>query len=682
MEGQQAKFDLTLSASQTPRGIGLTMHYSTDLFEERTVARMLERFQVLLEGALDAPHEALSRLPLMPAAEAELVRGWNRSDVLEDSNRTLHELFEREAWRRPHAVAARHEERAIGHRELNRRANQLARRLRALGVGSETRVAVCLERSLEMPLAVLGVLKAGGCYVPLDPAFPKERLGNILEDSQAHLVLTVADLKPGLPQAWIGRALCLDTDWPEIANLSTRKPQVPVPPAGAAYVLYTSGSTGRPKGVVVEHRQVVAYVNAFRQRTGLARRLAHAMLQPLTVDSSVTVLWGSLLTGGTLHLLSRERATDAHLLAGYFDRHPIDVLKIAPSHLAALQTAGQAGALMPRRLLVVGGEGSRWDWMRTLPGLRPGCAVFNHYGPTETTVGVAMNRIDPEVPAGAHVLTPLGRALPGTQLYVLDPRLQPVPIGVPGELYVGGALVARGYLNRPELTAEAFLPDPFGTESGGRLYRTGDLCRFLDDGRVEFLGRSDHQVKIRGFRIELGEVEAALARHPAVTDAVVLSRDDARGEKQLVGYVASNGHGAPGARTLRAWLRDQLPDFMVPAVIMVIPSLPLTPHGKVDLRALPEPRPDASPTDQFVAPTDDTEAEVARIWASVLGVEKVGAQDDFFELGGHSLLATQVVARVREQFSMDLPLRRVFETPTVAGLAEAIRAGRSNGAHP
>jgi non-ribosomal peptide synthetase component F len=428
--------------------------------------------------------------------------------------------------------------------------------------------------------------------------------------------------------------------------------------------------------VLVEHRQVMGYVLGMAQRVGGAPGASYAMLQPLTVDSSVTVLWGALLSGGSLHLVSRQRAADAAALAGYFGRHPIDYLKIAPSHLSALQKAlpDRPQAVLPRRWLVIGGEASQWEWVKRLPALIPGLRVFNHYGPTETTVGVLTYDVNGREEE-RHGVSPLGRPLPNVTAYILDPRGEPVPVGVPGELWLGGAGVARGYLNRPQLTAERFTADPLAP--GGRRYRTGDLARWSPEGVVEFLGRLDHQVKIRGFRIELGEVQAMLARHPAVSDAVVLARgeDD---EKRLVAWFATRAGMGLGQAVdldeLRSWLREQLPDYMVPAALVPLETLPLTPHGKVDLQALPEP-PDDAQEEEYAPPSSATEATLAEIWSEVLGRDRVGVRTNFFDLGGHSLLATQVVARARDRLGVEVPLRALFEHPTVAGLAAALARG-------
>ncbi|HEX6349491.1 MAG TPA: amino acid adenylation domain-containing protein, partial [Candidatus Dormibacteraeota bacterium] len=662
LEGGESKFDLTLTAAEQGGGVRLTLEYSPEIFEEATARRLLGHYRELLEAACDDPARPVSALPMMGDAERRrLLRAWNRTRTRLDVDRCLQDVFAAQASATPSAPALVGEGRTLTYVELDAASLGWARRLAAQGVGRGDLVGICLERTPEMVVAVLAVLRAGAAYVPMDPTFPAARLRFMAEDARCPVVLTRSDCAPDLPGI---RLLVMDAA-PPAAEAETECSA----PDDLAYVIYTSGSTGNPKGVLVEHRQVLNYSLGVAARVGVQPGAAYAMLQPLTVDSSVTVLWGSLLSGGCLHLIDRRTAADAAALAAYFARHPIDYLKIAPSHLAALQKAlpERPAAVLPRRWLVIGGEGSQWDWVRRLPALRPGLRVFNHYGPTETTVGVltfAVNGRERE----RHGVSPLGRPLPNVTAYVLDRRGEPVPVGVAGELWLGGASVARGYLNRPELTAERFLPDPF--TPGGRLYRTGDLVRWSDDGQLHFLGRLDHQVKIRGFRIELGEIQARLGRHPAVADAVVLARGEAE-ERRLVGWFTTRAGESVDLGEVRAWLREALPDYMVPAALVHLEWMPLTAHGKVDLQALPEPPP-APVEEEYVAPGNPVEATLAEIWSQVLGLPRVGVRTNFFDLGGHSLLATQVVSRARDRLGVEVPLRALFEHPTVAGLAATI----------
>ena len=464
--------------------------------------------------------------------------------------------------------------------------------------------------------------------------------------------------------------MCLDSGWEVIAQESEENPVSTAQPENLAYVIYTSGSTGKPKGVLIEHRQILHYVQGIRDRCDLEPGTSFAMVQPLAVDTSQTVIFPSLISGGCLHVISEDRASDPQALGEYFCRHPIDFLKIAPSHLAALQTSSHPERLLPRRLLIIGGEASRRDWVERLQAMAC-CSIVNHYGPTETTVGVLTYRVQKDQNDHSSSTVPIGRPLPNTQAYLLDRRLQPVPVGIPGELHIGGSCVARGYLNQPELTAEKFIPNPFSTEPAARLYKTGDLARYLPDGNIEFLGRTDHQVKIRGFRIELGEVEVTLGRHPAVREALVTAREDVPGDKRLVAYILPHPGQVYTISDLCDFLKGKLPDYMVPAAFVVLDALPLTPHGKVDRLALPAPdqaRPELR--ESFAAPRTPVEKILAEIWAEVLRLERVGVHDNFFELGGDSILSIQIIARAN-QAGLRLTPKQLFQHQTVAELATA-----------
>jgi len=680
-DSRMAKFDLTLTAGEEDGRLSGLLEYNTDLFDAATVVRMAGHFERLLEAAVSNPDEQVSRLRLLTEAERDRVLfEWNdtRRDYGKDS--PIHLAFAEQAERTPEAVAIRFEQDGLTYRELNERANQIGRYLRELGVGPEVLVGILLERSTEMLVGLLGVLKAGGAYVPLDPTSPAGRLSLFIQDAGLSVVLTRQSLKESVP-ACDAKLICMDADWKAIAQESVENLEGGVSVENLAYIVYTSGSTGRPKGVLVEHRQLSNYVRAVRERLALDACESFAMVQPLTVDSCVTAIYPPLLAGGCLHLISEERAADAQTLASYFREHQIDCLKIAPSHLAALHQASEPSELMPRERLIIGGEASRRDWGEQLRELAR-CSVFNHYGPTETTVGVTTYQLDESLDDVRGVTLPIGKPLPNVRAYVLDQHMQPVPQGVAGDLYIGGKCVARGYLDRPELTAAAFRPDPFGEDAGARLYRTGDLARYLADGQIEFLGRRDHQVKVRGFRIELGEIETALREHEGVRDCVVAARDGAQGDAYLTAYVVATQGRAPTGGELRAFLKEKLPEYMLPSVYLTLDKLPLTPHGKVDRRALPQPEGAARESDApFVAPRNAVEEVLAEIFAEVLGVERVGAGDNFFELGGHSLLATQVASRVRKAFQPDLPLRKIFEAPTVGALAEFLTACEPSPGH-
>ncbi|MEW1656688.1 amino acid adenylation domain-containing protein, partial [Streptomyces sp. NPDC093707] len=669
-----AKRDLTFTVSETGETLALTLVHRTDRYEERSAERLLAHYATLLREVCADPHRPIGRLPLLTAAERELVLDTWNSTALEVPAGTFHGRFAEQAARTPQAVAVVGADGTHRYAELDRLANRLAHHLRGLGVGSETPVGICLERGAWTVVALLAVLKAGGCYVPVDPAQPRERMAMMLADTAAPVVLTraaSAGLLPAGVRAVVVEELVLDA-------LPDTAPEVAVDPGQAAYVLFTSGSTGRPKGVVVEHRQVLNYRAAVVSALGLAATAGYAMVQPFTFDSCVTVLSAALLGGGTLHMVDAETASDGRLLAAYFAEHAIDYLKISPSHLAALEGPAAEHRVLPRRGLIVGGEGSNSTWVRELLG-RAACEVFNHYGPTETTVGVTTHRPRTrELDATSTV--PIGRPLGNVRAYVLDGRGEPVPVGVPGELLIGGAQVTRGYLGRPGLTAERFVPDPYG-EPGARMYRTGDLTRRLPDGAVEFLGRLDDQVKIRGFRIELGEVEAALTALEPVAAAAAVVREDRPGDRQLVGYLVPVPGTDLDPSFLRRELTKALPGYMVPSALVVLDALPLTAHNKLDRRALPAPPRQEAAAGR--AARDEREAALCRIFAEVLGAaHEPGIDESFFDLGGHSLLAMRLVAAVRAEFDAEVGVRDVFEAPTVAALAERLATARPATAVP
>jgi amino acid adenylation domain-containing protein len=656
--------------------MGLRIKYQGHRFEAETITRMLGHLRTLLAGMVANPSQRLADLPILTAAERrQLLVDWNNTSMtypqytVPPQEVCIHQWFEAQVARAPNTVAVVFEEQELTYRELNSRANQLAHYLQALGVGPEVSVGIYVERSLNMVVGLLGILKAGGAYVPLDPAYPQERLNFVLQDAQILVLLTQQRLLTACNELQT-QIVCLDTDWERIAQESGTNPVTKVTPENLVYVMYTSGSTGTPKGVAIEHQQLCNYLHGVLQRLALLHPASFATVSTLAADLGNTMLFGSLCTGGCLHVLSQERVADPSALADYFTHHPIDCLKIVPSHLAALHTTLHPESIFPRQLLILGGEASRADWVKGLQRLAPGCLILNHYGPTEATVGVLTYRVEAHERWSRTATLPLGSPLAHVQIYLLDQHLQPVPLGVQGELYIGGAHLARGYFNQPALTAERFIPHPFSDDPGARLYKTGDLACYLPDGNIEFLGRGDYQVKIRGYRVELGEVEAALEQHPAIRSAVVCAQEDTQGHKRLVAYVVWK-EMALSPHVLRSFLHTKLPDYMVPAVFIMLDALPLTPNGKIDRQALPAPD-QVWPLlgEAFVAPRTPTEELLAGIWAHVLGGESVGRHDNFFALGGHSLLVMQVISRLRQVFQVEVPLRALFEAPTVASLAQ------------
>jgi amino acid adenylation domain-containing protein len=583
----------------------------------------------------------------------------------------VHRLFEAQVARTPEATALACEGRTLSYHELNARANRLAHHLRALGVGREVHVGLCVDRSPEMVVGLLGILKAGGAYVPLDPAYPKGRLALMLEDAGAPVLLTEQRLREALP-AGGARVVCLDSDGEGLDRRDEDNPAGDAAAGDLAYVIYTSGSTGRPKGVQVTHGALVSFLLAMRKLLAITPHDALLAVTTLSFDIAGLEIFLPLIVGARVELVPREVAGDGARLAARLDEPGITLLQATPATWRLLLEGGWAGK--PALTMLCGGEALPRALADRL--LEKGAALWNVYGPTETTIWSSAARVEP-----GDGPVPIGRPIAGTQMYVLDARLRPVPVGVTGELYIGGAGVARGYLGRPALTAERFLPDPFGTAAGARLYRTGDLARWRPDGSLECLGRIDHQVKIRGFRVELGEVEAALLRHPAVREAVVVAREDASGEQALVAYTVARPEAGLAAAELRRGLQETLPEYMVPSAFVALEALPLTPNGKVDRKALPPPglaRPSAGSF--HVPPRGPIEEALAGIWGELLGRERVGVHDNFFDLGGHSLSATQLLARLRDTFAVEASLRDFLDEPTVAGLSRLVERELTAGA--
>ncbi len=673
IESTVAKFDLTLSMVEDAQVFTATFGYNAALFEDATITRMMAHFQNLLEAVVTSPDQPLSLLSFLSDAERrQMLFEWNDTKTERASEACVHELFEQQAERTPNSTALVFEDERLSYAELSQRANQLAHYLQVLGVQPEMRVGICVENSLEVMIGVLGILKAGGAYVGLDPSLPVERLSFMLEDAQVTVLLTQQHLLAELP-VHAAQVVCLDSDWHLIAGHSGKQPTNKVLLDNLAFVIYTSGSTGRPKGVAGAHRQLLHYLEGIRERLDVTPGASFVMHQMLAVDASITYMYTALSTGGVLHLLSQERAMDAMSLGAYFQKHQIDHFKTAPSHMAALLVSTEPRRVMPRRFLLLGGEASGSSWIEDVQALAPDCAIVNHYGPTETTCGVLTYRRTSSAIAQQCPTLPLGRPLANSRIYLLDSELSPTPIGVTGEIYISGGGLARGYLHRAELTAEKFIPDPFSGEAGARMYKTGDLAKYLADGNVVFLGRMDNQLKVRGFRVELEEIEIVLGEHPQVLSAVVVAYEQGTDDKQLVAYVVTQGEHAPSAGELRQYLSEKLPEYMIPSAVMYLEDFPRTPQGKVDRRALPAPEISRAHIERtYRAPRTATQERLVSIWESLLSIERIGIDDNFFQIGGHSLLATQIISRMREAFHVDLPLRWMFERPTVSGIAEAI----------
>lgn len=664
-----SKYDLTLDVTEQDGQLQAHFEYSTDLFDESTIARMARHFVTLLDAIAANPDAGIQDLPLLDQTEqTRLLHEWNSTAAPYPATPTMQQLFEAQAEQTPDHVALVFEKRRLTYRELNLRANQLAHHLRRLGAKPDARVAICMARSLEMVIAVLATLKAGAAYVPLDPTFPADRLAYMLDDADPVVLLTQQSLLSALPTKDV-RTFCMDSQWAGLATEAAGNPVNLTLPEHLAYVIYTSGSTGRPKGISMPTRALVNLLEWSRTHPPKASRaLAFASL---SFDASFHEIFTSLHSGGTLYVASEPLRTDVHALGEYLVRERIEAVTLPVVILQLLAHANSAGSLDLRALrdIIATGE-ALFLTQEIIAMLRanPRLHLHNHYGPSETHVVTAYTlRLEHDA---ALALPPsIGTPINNTQIYLLDDQLRPMPIGVAGELYIAGDGLAHGYVNRPDLTAERFIPNPFAVKPGMRMYKSGDLARFLADGHIEYLGRIDHQVKLRGFRIELGEIETALAAMPEVLEAIVLMRSVAPDDKRLVAYVVPVAEmGDISASTLRGHLAQSLPDYMVPSHFVLLDALPLTSNGKIDRKALPEPELHQS-TKRFQPPRTHTEEILTHIWAEVLKMDRVGIDDNFFDLGGHSLLATQVISRVRNAFQIDLALRVLFETPTLAELA-------------
>jgi amino acid adenylation domain-containing protein len=654
--------------------------YDPEIFDESSIERMLRQFETFvqnivtqLEGIAANPIQPISELPLLTETERhQLLVEWNNTLKHYPQDKCIHQLFEEQVERSPDAIAVEFEDKRLTYIQLNQRANKIAHHLRTLGVGPEVVVGICVERSLEMVVGLLGILKAGGGYVPLDPEYPTERLSFMLQDAQVKVLLTQQRLVEKLPE-YKAQFVYLDTDWQVISRSSEENPITGLQATNLAYVIYTSGSTGQPKGVAMNHFSLCNLILWQLQNTTISSGATTLQFAPVSFDVSFQEMFSTWCSGGTLLLIAEELRRDPLTLLGLLQEKAVERLflpfvglqqlaevaagsELVSSNLREIMTAGEQLQLTP----------AISSWLSKLNG----CTLHNHYGPSESHLATTfslINSVD-----NWPLLPPIGRPIANTQIYILDSHLQPVPISVPGELYIGGAGLARGYLNRPELTQHKFIPNPFSTNGHSRLYKTGDLARYLPDGNIQYLGRIDNQVKVRGFRIELGEIEAVLSQHPYVRSAVAIAREDKSGVKHLFAYVMPDIK-EPTSDELYFFLKQKLPDYMMPASFTFLQAFPLSPNGKVDRRGLPIPdagRPELSQT--FVAPRSATEELLAEIWSEILGVEKIGIHDNFFDLGGHSLRVIQVVSRIRQTFDLEISVRHLFQNPTISKQIEVM----------
>ena len=667
-ESGTAKFELTMVLAEntgTDDGMYGTLEYNTDLFEKATMGRMAQHFQTLLEAVASESDRAIDEFTLMQEIERrQLLVEWNDTEVSYGRSECIQELFEEQARRTPQAPAVQYEDQLLTFEDLNQRANQLAHRLRKLGVGPEVRVGICVQRSFEMIVGLLGILKAGGIYVPLDPDHPQERLAYVLQDADVTVLLIHTETSQSIP-ATAARIVHLNDDWNKIEVESCQDPSLLNFPENAAFVIYTSGSTGKPKGVVVTHRALCNQMCWAAREFNISAADRFAQKTSLTFDVSAEEIFVPLIAGARVVLAKPAGERDLEYLSRFVEDEAISCIDLPPALLQVLLQSPRLG-WQSVRLVLCGGEAVSAELVKHFYE-KFSIRFVNLYGPTETTVQSTFA----DQLLGKEAI-PIGRPVANTQVYVLDERDAPVPVGVVGELLIGGSGLARGYGNRPELTAEKFVPNPFAKTPGERAYRTGDRVRWRADGNLEFLGRSDHQVKLRGYRIELGEIESALESHPNVAQSIVLDREDQPGSKCLVAYVIKRaGAESPKANELEEYLKVRLPQYMVPAAFVALEKWPLNRNGKIDRKSLPQPDLDTS-EQAYAGPRNPTEETLCRLWQEVLQRGRVGIQDNFFKIGGHSLRAAQVAARMRESFKVEIPLRRMFESPTISQLAQVI----------
>ena len=657
-----SKWDITLEVLEEKDTFCCMFEYNTDLFNDSTVSRISSHFEVLLEAILVSPERKISQLPLLTAGERrEILAEWNNTRSTYKKDRCVAQLFEAQAEEHPERLAVASSLAQLTYGELNQKANQLAHYLRERGVGPEVLVGICMERSVEMVVGLLAIFKAGGAYVPLDPTYAAERLAFMLEDAGAPVLLTQQSLLHVLPET-TAEVICLDNEGGQIVGQSKDNLPPSVEARKLAYVIYTSGSTGRPKGVAIEHGGLLNLIRWHQRTYEVSEKDRATQLAAQAFDASVWELWPYLTAGASIHIPDEETRSSPSALMEWFAEERITLTFLA-TPLAEAALAVKLPRNLCLRALLTGGDRLHRAPQRELP-----FRLMNHYGPTENTVVATYCEVQPY----EEGIPPIGRAISNTQVYVLDEGMQPVPVGVAGELYIGGESLARGYHRRPELTAEKFVSNPFSREAGARLYKTGDLVRYRADGVIEFLGRADDQVKIRGFRIELGEIAAALEQHDLVRQAIVAVREEATRDKQLVAYVVPAAASVPTVSELRHYLKAKLPDYMVPKAFVVMDKLPLTANGKVDHHALPEP--ERSPTDtekNFVAPRNEVQRQIAEIWQDVLQVDRVGVEDNFFDLGGDSILTIQIISRAA-QLGLRFTSKQLFQFQTIAELAKVV----------
>ena len=668
-----SKLDLAIAIHEPGSGISATFTYNPDLFDASTIRRLMGSWQTLLESACGNPGQRISDLLVLSDAERrQILVDWNKTEVELPHQRLLHEWFEAQVEKAPSARALTFEDRHLTYRQLNDRANQLAHYLKRAGVGPDVLVGLFLERSLEMVVGLLGILKAGGAYVPIDPEYPPERVAFMLEDTAPPVLLVQGRFKSSV-RRYGGQILCLDDEWSQIAREETSNlPRAAAKPGSLAYMIYTSGSTGMPKGAMNTHRGICNRLLWMQRQYRLTTSDAVLQKTPFSFDVSVWEFFWPLITGARLIVAKPEVHRDPAYLADLIIEEQITVCHFVPAMLAAFLAAEAAARCRCLRHVICSGEALPFTLQEQFFRLLPG-QLHNLYGPTEAAVDVTYWRCERN---SKRNIVPIGRPVANTRAYILDRELRPLPIGIPGELYIGGVQVGRGYYKRPELTAERFIPDPYSGDPEARLYKTGDICRWLEEGNIEYLGRTDFQVKIRGHRIELGEIEASLGSHPGILNVSVTAKDDGANGQYLVAFVVATGSGSPLVEELREFLGSKLPAFMVPSRFVFLDRLPLLENGKVNRKALSMPSAPDRCENTYVASSDHIEKRLVKLWESLLPVDSVGIKDDFFVLGGHSLFAATLLAEIDREFEIKLPTSAIFQAPTIEGLARIIRGRR------
>ncbi|MEO1433296.1 MAG: amino acid adenylation domain-containing protein, partial [Cyanobacteria bacterium J06633_8] len=670
------ELDLSLFLVESQEGLKGTFAYNQQLFEPQTIKRMICHFENLLQAVVDNPQTKVGEIAILSEIERhQILVEWNQTALDYPRDKCIHQLFEEQVAKTPDAVAVVFQEQQLTYQQLDNRANQLANYLQTLGIKPDSKVGICIDRCLNMVVGILGILKAGAAYIPIDPNYPQERLSHMLDDSDVSVLLTTENLLSGLP-ANKAKQICLDRDWESlISHQSNESPTSDVKPSNLAYIIYTSGSTGKSKGVMIEHNSLVNFTTTATKEYGINHRDRVLQFASISFDVAVEEMYPCLTNGATLILRTDEFLTNGHQMLQKCEQWGITVLDLPTAYwhqLASDLATGESEVPQNLRLVIIGGEAVIPEkvrtWQKSFKNNQ--CPeLINTYGPTEATVVVTKCKLSESInkDTGLAQMT-IGKPFPNVQIYILDSCLNPVPIGVPGELHIGGLCLARGYLNRPELTAQKFIPDPFNR--GMRMYKSGDLARFLPDGNIDFLGRIDHQVKIRGFRIELGEIETVLNQHAAVKEAIVIPQEYEAGDKRLIAYIVPKSTQSPASKELKEFLKSRLPEYMIPSAFVSLETLPLTPNDKVDRKALPKPdKNNLNLEEEYLSARNDVEKKLVTLWEQAFRIQPIGIKDNFFSLGGNSLMATSMVAEIEKIFDKKLSQAVFFEASTIEQLA-------------